>query len=98
ERGKVGACKSEVGSGKSEVRSRERTARALNLELTDKIAIVTGVTRGLGFGCAAALLDEGCRVTICARGEAGLSRAVDELRRIPGADARLLAVQADVST
>ncbi len=70
----------------------------MNLELTDKIAIVTGATRGLWFGCAAALLDEGCLVTICARGEAGLSRAVDELRRIPGADARLLAVQADVST
>ena len=35
---------------------------------------MTGSSRGLGLASAAALVDEGCRVTICARGEARLDR------------------------
>jgi len=70
----------------------------VDLDLSEKVAVVTGSTRGLGFASAAALLAEGCNVTICARGEAGLAEATAKLREIPGAGARLLAVQADVST
>ncbi|HZT78301.1 MAG TPA: SDR family oxidoreductase [Vicinamibacterales bacterium] len=70
----------------------------MDLDLSEKVAVVTGSTRGLGFASAAALLAEGCNVTICARGEAGLAEATAKLREIPGAGARLLAVQADVST
>jgi len=70
----------------------------MDLELTGKIAIVTGSTKGLGLACAAALLQEGCRVTICARGEEGIVAAVSQLREIPDASGRLLAVQADVAT
>jgi len=70
----------------------------VNLGLADKVAIVTGSTRGLGFASAAALLAEGCCVTICARGEAGLVDAVARLRECPGGNDRVLAVQADVST
>jgi 3-oxoacyl-[acyl-carrier protein] reductase len=70
----------------------------VDLELAGKIAIVTGSTRGLGFAIARALLQEGCHVTICARGEARLAEAVTELRELPGASERLLAVQADLST
>ena len=70
----------------------------MDLQLTDKIALVTGSTKGLGFATARALLEEGCKVTICARGEEGLVDATAELRRLPGADARLLAVQADLAT
>jgi 3-oxoacyl-[acyl-carrier protein] reductase len=71
----------------------------MNLELANKIAIVTGSTRGLGFASAKALLAEGCNVTICARGEDGIAAAVAELRSIvPGSSGRLLAIQADVST
>ena len=39
----------------------------MDLELNDKIAIVTGSSKGLGFASAKALVEEGCRVTICAR-------------------------------
>src|SRR5204863_49475 len=39
-----------------------------------------------------------CNVTICARGEAGLSAAADHLRRLDGAAERVLSVRADVST
>ncbi|HEY7284301.1 MAG TPA: SDR family oxidoreductase [Vicinamibacterales bacterium] len=70
----------------------------MNLDLDGKIAIVTGSTRGLGFATAAALLQEGCSVTICARGEAGLAEATAKLRETEGAAARVMAIQADVST
>ena len=70
----------------------------MDLELSDKIAIVTGSTKGLGLAIAASLLQEGCRVTICARGEAGLADAVEKLRALPGGTERILAVQADLST
>jgi len=70
----------------------------MNLDLTDKIAIVTGSSKGLGFATARALVEEGCRVTICARGEARLQEAVGELRRLAGADDGILSAAADVST
>jgi len=71
----------------------------MDLGLTDKTAIVTGSTRGLGFATAKALLAEGCNVTICARGEEGIASAVAELRSaVPDGGGRLLAIQADVST
>jgi 3-oxoacyl-[acyl-carrier protein] reductase len=69
----------------------------LDLGLTDKTAIVTGSTRGLGLATARALVGEGCNVTICARGEAGLSEAAVDLRRL-GGDGRVMAVQADLAT
>jgi 3-oxoacyl-[acyl-carrier protein] reductase len=70
----------------------------MDLQLTDKVAIVTGSTRGLGLACARALLEEGCSVTVCARGEPGLADAVAMLRTLPEGNRRVLAVQADVAT
>ena len=70
----------------------------MDLELKDKIAIVTGSTRGLGFATVKALLAEGCNVTVCARGEEGLASAVMELRQMPGGTERILALQADLAT
>ena len=75
----------------------------MNLELTDKIAIVTGSSRGLGLASAAALVQEGCRVTICARGKERLAEAAAELRRLTGPggnDQRdpILPVAADLAT
>lgn len=70
----------------------------MDLELEGKVAIVTGSSRGLGFASAAALLREGCRVTICARNEQRLAAAAAELRTLSGADGHLLTVAADVAT
>jgi 3-oxoacyl-[acyl-carrier protein] reductase len=70
----------------------------MNLELTDKIAIVTGSSKGLGLASARALVAEGCRVTICARGETRLHESADELRRLAGSSDRVMAVTADLST
>ena len=70
----------------------------MNLHLSGQIAIITGSSRGLGLATAATLVEELCNVTICARGETGLSAAADRLRRLDGAAERVLSVQADVST
>ena len=69
----------------------------MDLQLTDRIALVTGSSRGLGLASARALLDEGCRVAICARGAERLEEAAETLRPERGAD-RVLAVRADLST
>ncbi len=72
----------------------------MDLQLTGKVAIVTGSSKGLGLATARALIEEGCRVTICARGEAALNEAAAELKALAGADAsaRVLAVAADLAT
>jgi 3-oxoacyl-[acyl-carrier protein] reductase len=73
----------------------------LNLELTNKVAIVTGSSRGLGLASAAALVSEGCRVTICARGETRLAEAATELQKLTpetASDRAVLPVAADLST
>ena len=67
----------------------------MDLELTGKVAVVTGSSRGLGLASARALVAEGCRVTLCARGADALDRAAATLTDVPG---QVLAVQADVST
>ena len=69
----------------------------MDLQLTDRIALVTGSSRGLGLASARTLLAEGCKVAICARGAERLAEAAETLRRDSGAD-RVLAVQADLST
>ena len=70
----------------------------MNLELTDKIAIVTGSSKGLGLASARALAAEGCRVTICARGESQLHESARELRATSSEPDRILAVAADLAT
>jgi len=69
----------------------------MDLELTDKVAIVTGSSRGLGLASARALASEGCCVVICARGADRLEAAAAEVRALGGTD-RVLAVRADVSS
>ena len=68
------------------------------MRFAGKVAIVTGSTRGLGLAIARALIEEGCRVTICARGDEGLKGAVTKLQQIGGNTDPLLAIKADVST
>jgi 3-oxoacyl-[acyl-carrier protein] reductase len=70
----------------------------VNLELHDKIAVVTGSSRGLGLASARALAEEGCRVAICARGEEALAAAAADLRKVVRGDDRVLAVAADVAS
>ena len=70
----------------------------MDLGLTDKIAIITGSSRGLGLASARALVAENCRVCICARGEERLAEAALEVEAVAKKPGMVAAVQADVST
>jgi 3-oxoacyl-[acyl-carrier protein] reductase len=70
----------------------------MNLQLTNKVAIVTGSSKGLGLASAHALVEEGARVTICARGKDALAEAAAALEQAAGRKDAILAIQADVAT
>ncbi len=70
----------------------------MDLQLTDKVAIITGSSKGLGLASAHALVAEGARVAICARGQQALDQAAAALAATAGAPGRILAIKADVST
>ena len=70
----------------------------MDLVLSDKIAIVTGSSQGLGLASARALVAEGCRVCLCARGADRLMKVTAELQAQAGNSESVLAVQADLST
>jgi 3-oxoacyl-[acyl-carrier protein] reductase len=70
----------------------------MDLGLTDKIAVVTGSSRGLGLASARALVTEGCRVVLCARGAETLAEAALEVEASARRPNMIATVQADVST
>jgi NAD(P)-dependent dehydrogenase (short-subunit alcohol dehydrogenase family) len=66
----------------------------MDLELKDKVAIVTGGSQGIGKAAALRLAAEGASVVIAARGRELLDKVALEIRAAGG---RVAAVQADVS-
>jgi len=67
----------------------------VDLGISGKHAVVCGASKGLGFGCARVLANEGARVTLVARGRDDLKRAAQELQKEVGF---VSTVCADVST
>lgn len=67
----------------------------MELGLKGKVAIVAASSKGLGRACALGLAAEGARVTMCARTEAELIAAANEVREKTKAEA--LAIPADVT-
>ena len=53
----------------------------MDLGLGEKVAVVTGASRGLGRSIALGLAAEGCRLAVCARGEDALCAAAEEMRK-----------------
>jgi 3-oxoacyl-[acyl-carrier protein] reductase len=53
----------------------------LDLGLKDKVAVVTGGSRGIGRAICFGLAAEGCHIALCARGEEGLREAESELQK-----------------
>jgi 3-oxoacyl-[acyl-carrier protein] reductase len=69
----------------------------MDLGLTGRWALVCAASKGLGLGCARALVAEGVNVVVNARGEAALLAAAAELRALnPKAEVRTVA--ADITT
>ena len=52
----------------------------MDLGIAGKWALVGGASKGLGFGCAQALANEGVNVVIVARGAEALQAAAGKIR------------------
>lgn len=70
----------------------------MDLQLQEKVAIITGSSRGLGLASAQALAAEGASVVICARGAARLDEAKALVTRAAARPDAVLAVQADLAS
>ncbi len=70
----------------------------MDLGIAGKWALVCGASKGLGHGCAQALVREGVNVLIVARGEEALQAAATGLKAQAAQGAQVLAVAADVTT
>ena len=69
----------------------------MDLGIEGKWALVCAASKGLGKGCAAALVREGVNVVITARGDAALQATAAELRALNGA-VQVHAVAGDITT
>ena len=67
----------------------------MDLQLTDKVALVTGGSEGIGKGIARALAREGCDVAICARRPDVLDKSAGDIRAESGR--RVVAIPADLT-
>ncbi len=65
--------------------------------LAGRSALITGANQGLGLAIARAYVQAGASVMLCARDEALLAKARDEVAALARPDQRVLAMRADVS-
>lgn len=64
----------------------------MNLQLEGKTAFITGSTAGIGFAVAKSLLQEGAKVIINGRKQAGIDSAIQRLKTaVPNADVKGIA-------
>jgi len=56
----------------------------MDLGLKDKVAVITGSSKGIGKETAILLTEEGAKVILVARNEAGLQEAVQAIKKITG--------------
>jgi len=69
----------------------------MDLQLTDKLALVSGSTAGIGFAIAKGLAREGARVIVNGRTEDRVNAAIDRIRR-HDAGAKLEGIAADLGS
>ena len=62
----------------------------MNLGLKGKVAMVSGASRGIGRAIVLGFADEGCRLSLCARGKEGIDRVTQEVQKT-GAEVTALA-------
>lgn len=63
-------------------------------KLENKVALITGGSKGIGFGIAASLLEQNMKVGITSRSQESADKAAEELQKIGKGE--VLALQADV--
>src|SRR5574341_1509422 len=66
----------------------------MDLEIKDKIAVITGGTLGIGLAVARGLAAEGVHLALCARNEARLHDVVQEISGAYGV--KVIGIRADV--
>ena len=66
----------------------------MDLQLSEKVALVTGASSGLGYATAVELLQEGAKVVVCGRSKSRLESAYAEVAK--KYSDRLLLVEADL--
>jgi 3-oxoacyl-[acyl-carrier protein] reductase len=70
----------------------------MDLGIAGKWALVGGASKGLGLGCAQALVREGVHVMVVARGAPALEAAAAQLRAQARAGAQVLPLAVDITT
>ena len=61
-----------------------------------KVALITGGSKGIGFGIAEALLNQGLKVAFTSRSQESANKAVEELVSRTNTDKHILGIEADV--
>ncbi len=70
----------------------------MDMGIAGRWALVGGASKGLGFGCAQALVREGVNLVVVARGEPALQAAAAQLRAQAPAGAQVVALACDITT
>jgi 3-oxoacyl-[acyl-carrier protein] reductase len=73
----------------------EQGLASMNLGLNDRVAIVTGGNRGIGYAISAELLAEGAHVAVASLDPARNAQAIDKLKAIK--NARVIGVPTDLN-
>lgn len=69
----------------------------MDLGLQGKMAVITGGSKGIGFGVAVSLANEGCEVQIVSRDKSMLETAQGNIKQQTGKDAKIHAMDLSVS-
>jgi 3-oxoacyl-[acyl-carrier protein] reductase len=68
----------------------------MNLQLKDKVVVITGGSSGIGFGAARRFAQEGARLFLCARREGPLQEAAVRIAQDTGAEVHVRAADVTV--